>query len=44
MHVARCQSLAVRICHVERWRIQHRPTLPYGCAIAVGTLLTLAGG
>ena len=44
IHVARCQSLVMRIWHVERWRIERRPTLPYGCAIAVGTLLTLAGG
>jgi prepilin peptidase CpaA len=43
-HVARPRLLAVRIWHVERWRIGHRPTLPYGCAIAAGTLLTLVGG
>lgn len=44
MHVARSRSLAVRIWRVERWRIEHRPALPYGCAIAAGTLLTLASG
>jgi prepilin peptidase CpaA len=43
-HVARSRSLVARIWRVERWRIGHRPTLPYGCAIAAGTLLTLAGG
>ena len=43
-HVARCRSLTVRIWRVERWRIERRPALPYGCAIATGTLLTLAGG
>jgi prepilin peptidase CpaA len=40
----RPQSLAARIWHVERWRIRRRAPLPYGCAIAVATLLTLAGG
>ena len=43
-HFARTRSLAVRIWRVERWRIKHRPALPYGCAIAAGTLLTLVGG
>lgn len=43
-HVARCRSLAVRIWRVERWRIERSPSLPYGCAIAAGTLFTLAGG
>jgi prepilin peptidase CpaA len=43
-HVRRSRSLAVRIWRVERWRIQHRPALPYGCAIAAGTIFTLIGG
>jgi prepilin peptidase CpaA len=43
-HLDRCRSLAIRIGRVERWRIERRPTLPYGCAITIGTLLTLAGG
>jgi prepilin peptidase CpaA len=43
-HAALSRSLVVRIWRVERRRIERRPTLPYGCAIAVGTLLTLASG
>ncbi|HME26305.1 MAG TPA: A24 family peptidase [Acetobacteraceae bacterium] len=37
------RSLAGRIWRAERWRIRRRAALPYGCAIAVGTLLTLSG-
>lgn len=39
----RPQSLAGRIWRVERWRISRHAGLPYGCAIAVATLLTLSG-
>jgi len=39
----RPQSLAGRIWRVERWRINRHASLPYGCAIAVATLLTLSG-
>jgi prepilin peptidase CpaA len=38
----RPQSLLGRIVRVERWRIRRRTGLPYGCAIAIGTLLTLS--
>jgi prepilin peptidase CpaA len=37
------RSLAGRIWRTELWRIQRRATLPYGCAIAAATLLTLSG-
>jgi prepilin peptidase CpaA len=39
----RPHSLAGRIWRVERWRISRHAGLPYGCAIAVATLLTLSG-
>lgn len=39
----RPRSLLGRIARVERWRIGHRASLPYGCAIAAATLLTLYG-
>jgi prepilin peptidase CpaA len=39
----RPRSLAGRIWRAERWRIRRRAALPYGCAIAVATLLTLSG-
>ena len=38
------RSLAGRIRRAEWWRIRRRAALPYGCAIAVATLLTLSGG
>jgi prepilin peptidase CpaA len=38
----RPRSLIGRIWRAERWRIRRRAGLPYGCAIAIGTLLTLA--
>lgn len=41
--VVRPHSLAGRIWRAERWRIKRRAALPYGCAIAVATLLTLSG-
>lgn len=41
--VVRPHSLAGRIWRAERWRIGRRSALPYGCAIAVATLLTLSG-
>lgn len=37
----RRRSLAVRVLRAERWRLMRRPSLPYGCAIAAGTLITL---
>lgn len=40
----RSQSIAGRVWRVEWWRIRRRSSLPYGCAIAVATLLTLFGG
>lgn len=36
-------SLAARIRRAEWWRIRRRASLPYGCAIAAATLLTLSG-
>jgi prepilin peptidase CpaA len=39
----RQRSLAERIWRVERWRIRRRAALPYGCAIAAATFLTLSG-
>jgi prepilin peptidase CpaA len=42
-HVARPRSLLARIRHAEWWRIRRRAALPYGCAIAVATLVTLSG-
>jgi prepilin peptidase CpaA len=39
----RPRSLAGRIRRAEWWRIRRRAALPYGCAIAVATLLTLSG-
>jgi len=39
----RSRSFAGRIGRVEWWRIRRRAALPYGCAIAVATLLTLSG-
>lgn len=39
----RRQCLAARIRRAEWWRIRHRASLPYGCAIAAATLLTLSG-
>jgi prepilin peptidase CpaA len=41
---ARPRSLAARIRRAEWWRIRRRAALPYGCAIAVATLLTLSYG
>jgi prepilin peptidase CpaA len=38
----RPQSLLGRIGRVECWRIRRRAGLPYACAIAIGTLLTLS--
>lgn len=38
------QTLAARILRVEWRRIKRRAALPYGCAIAAATLLTLSGG
>jgi prepilin peptidase CpaA len=38
----RPQSLLGRIGRVELWRIRRRAGLPYGCAIAIATLLTLS--
>jgi prepilin peptidase CpaA len=40
--VSRSRSLFGRIGRVEWWRIRRRAALPYGCAIAVATLLTLS--
>jgi prepilin peptidase CpaA len=40
--VSRPRSLAGRIGRVEWWRIRRRAAMPYGCAIAVATLLTLS--
>jgi prepilin peptidase CpaA len=40
---ARPQYLLERIWRVECWRVRRRASLPYGCAIAVATLLTLSG-
>ena len=37
-------SLAGRIGTREWWRIKRLASLPYGCAIAFATLLTLSGG
>jgi prepilin peptidase CpaA len=37
------QSLVGRIGRTEWWRIRRRAALPYGCAIATATLLTLSG-
>jgi prepilin peptidase CpaA len=39
----RPRSVLARIARVEWWRIRHRASLPYGCAIATATLLTLYG-
>lgn len=36
--------LVRRIWRAERWRIRRGAALPYGCAIAVGTVITLTGG
>ena len=41
-HVAQTRSLVGRIGRIEWWRIRRRAALPYGCAIAVATLLTLS--
>jgi prepilin peptidase CpaA len=38
----RPRSLLGRIRRAEWWRIRRRAALPYGCAIAVATLLTLS--
>lgn len=38
------RSLAGRVLRIERWRISRRGSLPYGCAIAVGTLFTMSSG
>ncbi len=37
------RTLAGRIWRAERWRIRRRASLPYGCAIAAATLITLSG-
>lgn len=37
----RGRSYAMRVLQAERWRLMRRPSLPYGCAIAAGTLITL---
>jgi prepilin peptidase CpaA len=43
VQAAHPRSLAGRIWRAERWRIRRRSALPYGCAIAAATLLTLSG-
>jgi prepilin peptidase CpaA len=42
-HPVRPHSLVGRIRRAEWWRIRRRAALPYGCAIAVATLITLSG-
>jgi prepilin peptidase CpaA len=44
IHSAPVRSLVGRIGRAERWRIRRRAGLPYACAIAIGTLLTLSIG
>ena len=39
----RSHSFAGRVRRTEWWRIRRRASLPYGCAIAVATLITLSG-
>jgi prepilin peptidase CpaA len=39
----RPHSFAGRVRRTEWWRIRRRASLPYGCAIAVATLITLSG-
>jgi prepilin peptidase CpaA len=41
--VTRPRSLIGRVLRAEGWRIRRRRSLPYGCAIAVATFLTLSG-
>jgi prepilin peptidase CpaA len=43
VQAAHPRSLAGRVWRAERWRIRRRSALPYGCAIATATLLTLSG-
>jgi prepilin peptidase CpaA len=38
------RSLIARIQHVELWRIRRGASLPYGCAIATGSLLAMSSG
>jgi len=40
----RPRSVVRRVWQVERWRIRRGGSLPYGCAIAVGALLTMTDG
>ncbi len=42
-YTGRPRLLAVRLWRVEWWRIRRRAALPYGCAIASATILTLYG-
>ena len=42
-HVIRPHSFVGRVRRTEWWRIRRRASLPYGCAIAVATLITLSG-
>jgi prepilin peptidase CpaA len=39
----RPKALVRRIARAEWWRIRHRASLPYGCAIAAATLITVYG-
>jgi prepilin peptidase CpaA len=41
---SRPAGLIRRVCRVERYRIRHRGPLPYGSAIAAGTLFVLLRG
>jgi prepilin peptidase CpaA len=36
-------SVPARLMRIEAWRARHHAGLPYGCAIALGTLLAVAG-